>query len=367
MPKKAISSTTAVPERCFVTELEGETPPSFSTMQSLYELASVLYGLRPWQLLDESQLILTRPSASDELCFCSVMGMLGEVYSMHAYIGAEGLRQFRKIEAEEIADPGEFLASVRCVYVEFVPRAELERQDRELLAWLGHPKGRGLASPIFRSMRPGFHPWFVTEEEARMLAGCIRAVIEVCSAVAGQKNVKFWSRADTYPMVSRVDGAEPRYQVEQVKSILPAEPPMPPVRLDEEALRGLRSRDYPVRGAMELDLIFSGAAIGKKNERKACSTISLAVDAESGLVLAPEVADSSVAAGEVLARVFLKAIQASRALPKEVRVRNPRLKECLAPLMESFGVAVRVAKRLPAADQARSHLLKFMLGGLGGR
>ncbi len=335
-------------------------------MQRLYGLASELYGLLPWRVLDESQLTLVRSSASGEICYCSVMGTLGEVYSMHAYIGAEGLRQFRKIEAEEIADPGEFLASVRCIYVEFVPRAELERQDRELLAWLGHPKGRGLASPIFRSMRPGFHPWFVTEEEAQTLTECIRAVIEVCSAVAGKKSANFWNRADTYPMVSRVEGSEPGYQVELVKSILPAEPPMPPVRLEEEILRPFRSRDYPVRGAMELDLIFSSAAVGKKNERKVCTSIALTVDAESGLVLAPEVTDSSVAAGEVLARAFLKAIQASRALPKEVRVRSPRLKDCLAPLMESFGVTVRVAKRLPAADRARSHLLNFMLGGMGG-
>jgi len=65
------------------------------------------------------------------------------------------------------------------------------------------------------------------------------------------------------------------------------------------------------------------------------------------------------AAGDTLAKVFLKAIQASRTLPKEVRVRSQKLKDCLAPLMESFGVAVRVASRLPASDEARSHLLNF--------
>jgi hypothetical protein len=367
MPKKRIGSSAVLPDRCFVKELAGENPPSFSAMEKLYGLASELYGLRPWRLLDESQLTLVRDSASGELCYCSVMGMLGEVYSMHAYIGAEGLRQFRKVETEEIADAGEFLASMHCVYVEFVPRAELEPQDRELLAALGHPHGRGLASPIFRAMRPGYHPWFVTAEEAQMLAECIQAVIVVCTAVAGQKKVKFWSRADTYPMVSRADGVEPRYQVDLVKSILPAEPPMTPVRLDEETLRPLRGQDYTVRGVMELDLILSGAAIGGKSERKACASIALAVDAGSGLVLAPEVTDSRVVAGDALAKVFLKAIQASRTLPKEVKVRSQRLKDCLAPLMESFGVAVRVAKRLPAADQARSHLLSFMLGGLGGR
>jgi len=367
MPKKRTASAPVPPQRCFVKELAGETPPSFPAMERLYGLASDLYGLRPWRVLDEDNLIVVRDSVSSELCYCSVMGALGEVLSMHAYIGAEGLRQFRKMEAEEIADPGEFFACTHCVYVEFVPRAELQRQDRELLAKLGHPQGRGLASPIFRTMRPGFLPWFVTEEEARTLAECIRAVIVVCAAVANQESVRFWELADTYPMVTRMEGAEPRYQVDLIQSILPTEPPVAPVRLSEETLCSLRGQDYAVRGVMELDHIHSGAAIGKKGERGACALIALAVDARNGTVLAPEATDSSVAAGEALANVFLKAIQASRTLPKEVRVRSQRLKDCLAPLMESLGVAVRVASQLPASDEARSHLLGFFRGDVGGR
>jgi hypothetical protein len=328
-------------------------------MERLYGLASDLYGLRPWRVLDEDNLIVIRNSVSGELCYCSVMGALGEILSVHAYIGEMGLRQFRKMQAEENADPGEFLASTHCVYVEFVRKAELLRQDRELLAALGHPQGRGLASPIFRTMRPGFLPWFVTEDEARTLAECIRAVIVVCAAIASQEKVKFWEQEDTYPMVSRVEGAEPRYQVDLVKTVLPAEPPIMTVQLEEELLRQLRSQDYAVRGVMELDYIHTGAAIGKKGERSACASIALAVDAQSGIVLAPDATDSSIAAGDALAKVFLKAIQASRILPKEVRVRSQKLKDCLAPLMESFSVTVRVTNRLPASDEARSSLLGF--------
>jgi hypothetical protein len=139
------------------------------------------------------------------------------------------------------------------------------------------------------------------------------------------------------------------------------------LRLAEETLCSLRGLDYAVRGVMELDHIHSGAAIGKKGERCARASIALAVDARSGTVLAPEATDSSVAAGQALANVFLKAIQATRTLPKEVRVRSQRLKDCLAPLMESFGVAVRVASQLPASDEARSHLLGFFRGDIGGR
>jgi hypothetical protein len=271
------------------------------------------------------------------------------------------------MEAEEVADPGEFFASTHCVYVEFVPRTELLRQDREVLAALGHPRGRGLASPIFRTVRPGFLPWFVTEEEARTLAECIRAVIVICAAVTSQESEKFWELADTYPLVTRVEGVEPRYHVEMFHSILPPTPPVTLARLADETLLAVRAQDYAVRGVMELDITYSGAAIGKKGERSACASIAIAVDAESGMVLAPEVTVASVAPGDTLASVFIKAIEATRTLPDEVRVRSQRLKDCLAPLLNSFGVTVRVASRLPASDEARSHLLGFLGGGFGGR
>jgi hypothetical protein len=114
---------------------------------------------------------------------------------------------------------------------------------------------------------------------------------------------------------------------------------------------------------MELDHIFSGTPIGKKNERKACASIALAVDADSGVVYAPEITDASIARADILARVFVKAVQSSRTLPQEIRVRSQELKDSLAPLMQSFSIKVHVAKQLPASDLARAHLLNF----LGGR
>ena len=362
MPKNRAASHQTPPELCFVEELAGETPPSFSTMQRLYGLACELFGLLPWQTLGESQLIVVRDEASDELCYCSVMGALGEVYSMHAYIGAEGLRTFRKLEAGEIADPGEFFATMRCVYVEFVPRAELEPQDRKLLTALSHPRGHAHASPIFRAIRPGFHPWFVTADEARMLAECIRAVAVVCTTIASQKKVNFWKEDGTYPMVTWMEDTEPRPQIDLVRSTLPPKPRIPPVSLDELTLSQVRDKDYSVRGQMELDYIFGGVPVGKKSERKKCASIALAADADTGMVYAPEVTDSSVPCGDAVSRVFLKAIQSSRTLPIEVRVRTQELKDSLGQFMGSFGVKLRVARRLPAVDQARAHLLGFLRG-----
>jgi hypothetical protein len=288
--------------------------------------------------------------------------VLGEVLAMHAYIGTESYRLFRKIAADEITGAGEFLASQHSVYVEFVPRAELDEQDRKLLTALGHPIGRGKSSPIFRAIRPGFHPWFVTEGEAQTLAECIHAVIVICSMVTAQAEVEYWDQADTYPLVLQVEGAEgePRYRVELVKTVLPKEPPISPARLREEQLRQLRSQDRTIRGVMEIDYCISTAAIGKKDERKACAGLALVVDAQSGIVFPPELTSPNAPVGDVMAGALFKAIQASRALPREVRVRSHRLKDCLIPISEACGFPIKVAGSLPALQDARDHLLRML-------
>jgi hypothetical protein len=51
------------------------------------------------------------------------------------------------------------------------------------------------------------------------------------------------------------------------------------------------------------------------------------------MVLAPAVTGSSVVAGDTLAKVFFKGIQASWTLPNEVRVRKQKFKNSLTPLM----------------------------------
>ena len=75
-------------------------------------------------------------------------------------------------------------------------------------------------SPIFRAIRPGFHPWFVNANEARTLAECIRAVIVICTAIANRAKVKFWDDAGVYPRVTRMDGPEALFSVDPVRPVL---------------------------------------------------------------------------------------------------------------------------------------------------
>jgi hypothetical protein len=359
MPKKSSAAPAPPPEFCFVNELREENPPAFTTMKNLHAMAGELFALRPWDLLEEDQLILVRHPDSSEYCYCSVMGAMGEVFSMHAYVGAEGYRMFRRISDGVESDPAEFLATQNCVYVEFVPRNELDAPDRKLLTALDHPRGRGMAAPIFRALRPGYHPWYVTAEEAGLLAACLRAVIAVCSEIARTGKAPYWRKAGAYPLFVP---AENSWRIEMIDPVLPPEPPLPPAQIGPEEAASLRNKDYPVRGVIELDYFVSLIAVGRKSERKACTAVALAVDAGSGIVYKPELANPQASAGDMLARALIDTVRSTGAFPSEVRLRSSRVKDCLASFAESLGLPLRVVPQLPALDEARESLLRYFAG-----
>lgn len=88
--------------------------------------------------------------------------------------------------------------------------------------------------------------------------------------------------------------------------------------------------------------------------------MGLATDALSGFVFQPEIGSALDSTGEILLRVVLNAILSGRFVPQKIRVRHQEFEVLLEGLACRLGSSVRVAKRLPALDHAKNHLLAMM-------
>ncbi len=352
----------AKPRYFFQKELVGEEPPSFATMQTLYDLATNLFARRPWNLIAEDELLLVEEAASRELCFCSVMGALEQVRALHVYPGPEGYHFFKKLQSGEAITVGEFFATQRSVSVEFVRLGELTAPDRNFLKAMGHPLKRGTLAPIFRAIRPGYHPWYVTEGEAWILAECQGALITLCDLLQANPALHYWDKENVYPVLSR-QGGEGNEQGHRIRLVeAPSFPvPMPNLpSLDEARVQRIRDCRYPSQGVLEVDHFYGAGMIGEKNQRKACFRMGLAIDAQSGLAYPPEVSLPTSSTGDVLTRVVLQAVESASALPREVHVRDGEFKVLLDPLAQALGFSVRIMKSLPALEFAKKQLLEMM-------
>ncbi len=345
--------------RCFFEkQLEREEPLSFATAERLCRAAGELLALRPWEFRGDQELILMEDPQSQQICYCSIMGALGEVFSLHVYIGAAGYRAFRKIAEGKAMSVGEFFASQRGVSVEFVKPSALTTPDRKMLQAF-HSTKRGGMVPMFRALRPGYYPWYATEPEGKLLARCMQAVIAFCSSMPAG-NSSFWNGSDVYPLLVPTAESQTDYTIEMRSAPEPPPVPVQVPEVDETLLAKVRKRNYAVAGALEIDHFFGSGMVGEKDERKACLRVGIATDARSGYLFQPDVGNAGDSTGEILVRVVLNAILGGRFVPQEIRVRHREFEVLLQGLAHRLGSSVRVAKSLPALDQAKKHLLAMM-------
>ena len=361
-PKPFAISETQAPREFFKKQLAGEVPVSFPTAKRLFEKATELMAIRPWQFLEDQDLILLKGPLSAETCYCSVMGALGQVFSLHAYVGGESYFYFRKMAAGEPISIGEFYGSLRGVYVEFVGLSQLTSPDRELAQVFGHPLKRGLKVPIFRAMRPGYQPWYLTENEGVVLAECLESVIALCERIRRGGAPDYWKHRDVYPFLAPIQRGQERlgYDIEMRKITAPLATALATPRLDQNRIEQIQRSNYPVRSAFEAEHFYGGGTIGKRDERKAIVSLGLVADADSGFVFPPELGMPERATSDILATAVLSAIETARFLPREVRVSQLQLEACLESLAKEFRFAVQTVKRLPALEEAKESLLAMM-------
>lgn len=343
--------------RFFEDQLNGEPALTFATANRLFHLASQVSFIKPWRTMRDTDLVLVKDPASRQMCYCSALGAAGETFAILVYQGMDSFRLFRKIVSGAPLSTGDYLAEQRSVTLELMPSELLERPDRELARTLGHSLKNGCVAPQFRAGRPGYHPWYPTEAEGKLLANCAESVLAFCQHREAEPEVRYWTHEDVYPRVFWQQNAT--FWVENV--IAREKPPATPepAQLDEARLANLSKSDYPVRGVIELDEFYSGIPIGGPNERKACMRVVLAADADTQFIYMVEALTVGQARATVMAEGMLKVIEQHRFVPAELRVKRETDLSVLAPLKGRLGFKLSVTN-LPSLARAKAELLRHL-------
>jgi hypothetical protein len=350
------------PTRFFERELAGEDAPSLESMRTLYDHASRVHKRLPWNdLLEENLIVFEEPSLQQQ-CYCSVMGSLGEMRMIQAYIGPSSYFWFRKVHEGQPVTIADFYAYQHSIFVQFIPIREVDGPDRELLQAMHHPLAKGTVAPVFRTIRPGYYPWFVTENESRILATALECVLSVCDLMDKDPELDLWDLPEIYPLVTLGEAVDRRrkYVVGEVKAPVRSLTMPDPVTPDARRVQAIIDRNLPHGVALEVDHFYTPGMIGEKHARKACVRVALVIEAKTALALAPELGSPDESTGAILQRVILGAIEASGAIPSKIYVRDREYKALLAPIARALGFEIAVKKSLPALDFARNEMQAMM-------
>ena len=152
-----------------------ETPVAHERWEQLYEVAKNIRLLEPWKYLHESERITLLLPGRDEPVYIVVMGSGEMTYGIGIYPGYNSLQRLLKMTESSLCED-DFSAAFEqhCINLYFGDREELEPQDKDVIKKLGL-KFRGKNEwPYFRSMRPGFMPWYINSEEAELVIAALQ-------------------------------------------------------------------------------------------------------------------------------------------------------------------------------------------------
>lgn len=355
--------------------------------KELCRLALQIGTLAPWEWMEESDLFGVQDPASGEIGFVSVLGALGEYRAIAVYRGPEGLRGWRDFNSALELDPdnrdaGRLLLEIPHLHVSFSHSDLLEKHDRDLL------KGVALRftgdRPLFRSSLPGYLPWYVTREEARLLIHILSQTIIIAERFAEDPGILFFEADDEdgsiLVRVSRNQGSDnhpsgygtraappggPELVWEdRIQKISPGRPQVVPLAIETALLDKLkRLTQSPLE--MEADLIMGPGAVGERDARPLAVFTLMLADHESGFVFGVE----AMAAEHGLARMYAdvpnrlaRLLLKAEVVPTRLMTRSDRLFELLKPLTQKLDVELFYEDELPSIEEAADAMFEQMAG-----
>jgi hypothetical protein len=332
--------------------------PSLEQWQRLYALMDEVSRLAPWEFMYEMDNFGIRFPETGELGFVSVMGKLGEHFSIAVYIGKKGFEGFLRIESLGDQLDTATLLQVPQLQASFEDREMITPEDRKILKQLDL-KFRGKnAWPNFRSYWPGCFPWYLEKEEAQILIHSLEQLLDVAPRFRDDPNLLKVSAPNGNYLVRAYKNG--KWSDHQQKITFPADPPLE-IRINMDAFRQLKSMKMQ-NTIVEVDLQMAEDVVKDKNfERPFFPFILMVVEQGSGMILgintlAP-LPSLEKMWGTIPARVV--EILARHLAPKEIHVKDPLLMTLLTPFAEKAGFKVKQASRLPATMQIQRKLEKF--------
>ncbi|MGI9035000.1 MAG: DUF7309 domain-containing protein [Pyrinomonadaceae bacterium] len=339
--------------------------PTTAEWKRLYELAAELKKLAPWQWMDETQIFGVENPDTKEIGFVSPMGMLGEHLSVGVYLGAEGLYGFWDFQEAGFGAEPFALFEIPQLQVSFENRENLEKQDRDVIKKLDL-KFRGKQNyPLFRSIKPGFMPWFITSDEARMLIYAIEQTLEVAPRVKENPEI-LDDESDAGNEVCLVRMAEKKdgklVWRDEMREIPSPDEIEFTVKIPQTLVDELKAFPQVKDFVLEIDLFYAPTPVAEKGKRPFIPRMLMLADARNGMIAGFQLIQPKEDELENFAEIgrhIFESLQKLNARPQEIRVASDALFGLLKGVNQQLNIKLRQIEDLRAVEAAKEAMFGF--------
>ncbi|MBO8173091.1 MAG: plasmid pRiA4b ORF-3 family protein [Bacillaceae bacterium] len=343
-----------------LTEAEEEAEAKEAIWQRLFDQAVAYKKLKPWQWMSDDQIIAVQLPDSGEMAYCSVLGAMGEEFGLVIYLGDDGLRSMQET-MRGTSSIDDIVSVQRSILVSFSDRDELDKEDYELIVWLGRSFRGKKQWPMFRSFKPGYYPWYLDEDEAEIASIVLEQVIDVAvTAKADEELVPDQSHAQWFARIPDATGGQLVWCDSMIKPELRQKHSGPsPLYVSEFEMKKLQKQ---ISGKLDTVIEFGSFHFGDPiqdhpDQRPYFLKVVVGIDLKEGLVIyhSPVGYENFP---EAFQTSFLDMIQRLGKRPAEVRVEGMENHNILQPVFKALSIKGTPVDKLELLDEVK----RFMMG-----
>jgi hypothetical protein len=338
--------------------------PSTEEWKRLYTLMSEVKEIGPWEWFEEDDIFAVQDPKTEEIGFVSIMGAIGEHYSIAVYRGEDGLRQFWDFQdsySEESDLAFQKLIEIPQIQASFEDREYLFNEDREIIKKLDlNFRGKG-AWPMFRSYKPGFVPWFINSVEAQFLINVLEQTIDVSLRFYDDADILYPDNKEGYLLRKCIkksdkvlwqdciwhESQESPNQIEFISDMIAF-----------EKLKSIPNRKV----SLEIDIFMSPHAVHEKGEKPYYPYILILLETKNGMILGhklipplPNLQAMWQKMPSILANILIKI----SFLPDQIYIASENLYQSLNHLNDYLNSSIKYVEDLVIAPEARKSFINF--------
>ena len=380
--------------------LEELKQPAPAQTATLLDLAARLWKRKPWKTLDETEIFAVRNPGDNELYFVSVLGGAGEQAGVVVYRGADayfGLLDFTErasqmpalpdISPEAFGEAGaaemmEMLAA-QISQMNFnpmellqIPQLQLMFESRDELAdidgeWIARHqyKASGRGYPTFRSVVPGYLPWWIAADEVDVLIVALEQLEELLarpnfSSDLLQVNETVDESSDetlSHELFARVaaknQSGEMSWRDERIE-VEPGELFRIEIEPDAELMERVQSLKTG-KDVMEMELIEMPTPVGGYEERPCFPSLILTGQNQMVTGMQTILCGPGPRRTPLLLDAILTLLSERETRPKTIQFANPYL-GILSFVEQTLGIQIEEVEELPTLDPAIESLMEQM-------
>ena len=346
--------------------------PTEKEWKRLYEIAVKVKELAPWEWMYEDNIFGVQNPETEEIGFVSVMGVGGEHYGISLYLGAEGLFGYDNLQDQAINDPSALednafaLFDIPQLQASFENRGQLEKDDHAVIKKLGLKFRGSFNYPMFRSIVPGFLPYYITSDEARFLSYVLEQLLEVAPRVQADEEILDDTDIDEEfeSYLVRVPKKQNGTTVWHDEHLVIKPPPDKDISVSvpEDVMEEIKHFPQNKNLTLEVDIFYAPQPVAEKGKRPFIPKILMFADSRSGMVLGVELLKSYETEVENFTQLVTNIFESLRKLnarPKVIKVSSEELFQLFRSFTQQLTIELKQVEELKAVEAAKEGMFGF--------